>query len=526
MLGLPRYLETPRARTRPLQPKRLLVVALVGTALLFLVLTDAAWAQERGSTPQYPTPQLVAPSSGATISNPDSLQFRWRVEERVDGDGIDGYRRLYHRLVVTPDSEGQAVGTDSAANSVRVVKTYPEWTDDASSQEEASSTGPYPTVGDWFSAAQDQASAPRRDNTREARLSHPTVGDWFPEDTEKASLPNGTYSWEVHLVGATPEGEEILASSSASLFTVKLAENGRDEETRSASVVREVRLDFFDLRLRGPAVEARLVRNPSSGGDHVLRQIELLRSQYPITLQWDRAELTDSFPDRQVRLVDEKTGGELLDADMKASSTTEVASADVTTLEVRSSQVAAAQPPDHVTLTLMPKVGAFLSGVSSFEDVSGEAGAALGGEQSVFTWGGSAAFGARDGTMNLRLTGLGTSSSLVSTTEGVESDARIGRDRLLMLTGDLVLRPIPRFVVQPYGIGGLGARRLSVQQLEESGPGPEWDLTAQVGVGLDVRVGNVTVGLEVMDYLTGFDGPDGDLQHDAFLFLALGVPIF
>jgi hypothetical protein len=180
----------------------------------------------------------------------------------------------------------------------------------------------------------------------------------------------------------------------------------------------------------------------------------------------------------------------------------------------------------NATLTLMPKAGLFLSGVSSFGDISGEAASVLDGEQSVLAWGGSIAFGSRNGPVNLRLTGLHTTGSLVSAPEGATADGSAVRDQVFALTGDLVARPIPRFIVQPYGIGGLGARRLSVQQLEEFDPGSQWDLTAQVGVGVDVRVGNVTIGLEAVDYLTGFAETDSDVQHDAFLFLALGIPIF
>lgn len=82
--------------------------------------------------------------------------------------------------------------------------------------------------------------------------------------------------------------------------------------------------------------------------------------------------------------------------------------------------------------------------------------AALTGQQSVFTYGGSVAFGSRDGPVNLRLTGLRTSGSLVSTTEGMEPASGTVRDRMLALTGDVVVRPIPRFLIQPYAIGGGG----------------------------------------------------------------------
>lgn len=52
-------------------------------------------------------------------------------------------------------------------------------------------------------------------------------------------------------------------------------------------------------------------------------------------------------------------------------------------------------------------------------------------------------------------------------------------------------------------------------------------MTAQVGAGVDLRLGDqsITLGVEVVDYLTGFAGSRSELQHDAFVFVTLGVPI-
>jgi hypothetical protein len=46
-----------------------------------------------------------------------------------------------------------------------------------------------------------------------------------------------------------------------------------------------------------------------------------------------------------------------------------------------------------------------------------------------------------------------------------------------------------------------------------------------VGVGADLQLGGLTLGVEIVDYLTrGGETGDG-LQHDAFAFLTLGVPL-
>jgi hypothetical protein len=174
-----------------------------------------------------------------------------------------------------------------------------------------------------------------------------------------------------------------------------------------------------------------------------------------------------------------------------------------------------------VWVAVLAKGGAFLSGISTVEDISGAAGSTLGGQQSVFTWGGSMALGSRNGPLNARLTGLRTTSSLVSATEGIDNDVGSVPEKLLLLTGDLVLRPIPRLLIQPYAIGGVGGRRLSVTEGDGDGVA-SWNATAQVGIGADLRLGGVTLGAEVVDYMSS---PSGGLQHDAFVFLVLGVPI-
>lgn len=500
---------------------------VVGTFLFFLVLVNSVHAQAPGSPPPDRTPILLAPAEGTTITHPDSLRFRWRVDGEPSADETTDYHRFYQRLLVTPTSGGQASAATQRTRS-RVVRTYPELISDDPSEAEPLKSGPYPVVGDWFPEGEAPSPRPGNEGVWETRLFHPTVGDWYPGNPEGAPLPNGTYRWEIRVVAETATGEEqVLASSPSSTFTVSLAENGPGDG--SPSERRTVQLDLFDLRLTGRGAEAILVRGGHSDEDRVPWRIEIQRSNYPVTLRWRRAAVTDSLPDRPVRLVDGETGGNAVDVDMKANGSTEITDSDVKTLEVQLGQVASAQTADNVALTLMPRLGAFLSGVGSVGDISGEVGAALGRAQSVLSWGGSVAFGSRNGTVNVRLTGLRTTGSLVSTTEGVESAAGTTPNKLLFLTGDLVLRPIPRVLVQPYALGGVGARRLSVEAFGgtagEVNVDPRWDPSVQVGIGADVRVGNVTLGLEVVDYLSGFDS-DGGLQHDAFVFAAVGIPVF
>lgn len=230
-----------------------------------------------------------------------------------------------------------------------------------------------------------------------------------------------------------------------------------------------------------------------------------------------------------VQLVGETANGtrEVLASSQTATFTVTAPSEATPAVEEPSSpDDLSARGPDQVSITLMPRGGLFLSGVSSLEDISGEAGAALGGEKSVLTLGGSIAFGSRDGPANLRITGLHTTGSLVSTQEGTTSPADFRRESILALTGDLVVRPLPRLLVQPYAIGGLGARRIAAPQRDEIASHARWDLAAQIGVGADLRLGNVTLGVEVVDYLTGSADSGNSFQHDAFVFLTLGIPVY
>jgi hypothetical protein len=498
--------------------------------LLVAVLPNTAASQGRKSSGQQQAPTLLAPASGATLSSPDSLRFRWRLSADAGPDLGERYRRVYQRLLVTPEAEDPETEGRTDEDRPRVVRTYPGPQSGDSSRTESSSTDRYPAVGDWYPDVEGSRTAFEPDGVREARLLYPTAGDWYPGASPQSPLPNGSYQWEVHLLGETRTGtEEVLVGSRVSTFTVEIEVENAAEEEQSPSPISEVPLDLFDLRLTGRAAEARLTRVQSPDDDRSLWQIEIQSATSPVTLRWNRAAVADSFPDRPVQLRDGQTSGNVVDVDMKENETAEITNSNVRTLQVRPEQVASTQPSDEVTLTLMPKAGAFLSGVSSFGDVSGEAGSALGGEQSVLSWGGSVAFGSRNGTVNARLTGLRTTGSLVSTSDGVESAEDAVPNKLLLLTGDLILRPIPRFLVQPYAIGGAGTRRLSATAFAETS-GEErttssWDPTVQVGGGVDLRLGNVTLGLEVVDYLTGITG-EGGLKHDAFVFVTLGVPIY
>jgi len=524
MLCLPRTNGVPPRGS--LSQIRSLSVRMVG-AFVLVVLASTARAQVPKSSFQNQTLTPVAPPPGATISSLDSLRFRWRMTGEPNAEEASHYRRLYQRLVVTPNSKHQGPSATERTRS-RIVRTDPERISAPSPPSGSSKESPYPVVGAWFPEVNEPPQRPAEKDMWKIRLSHPVVGDWYPGHPSRRPLPDGMYRWEIRLVAETAAGkEQLLASSQSSTFTVDLAENNPEKESPLRN--RTVHLDLFDFRLSGRNAQASLVRKPASDGDHTPWRIEIRSTNSPTTLHWAPTAVTDSFPDATVRLVDAETGGNKVDVNLKKTSTLTITDSQIKTLEVRPDQIVSTSSSDNVTLTLMPKLGTFLSGANSFGDISDEAGSTLKGDHAMLSWGGSAAFGSRNGTMNFRLTGLRTTGSLVSTTESVEASTSPIPEKLLLLTGDFVLRPIPRFLVQPYAIGGAGARRLSIGESEgvasELDTRPRWDPTVQVGIGVDLRLGNVTVGFEVVDYLTGLGTSEDEIQHDAFAFLTLGIPL-
>ena len=174
---------------------------------------------------------------------------------------------------------------------------------------------------------------------------------------------------------------------------------------------------------------------------------------------------------------------------------------------------------DPISLTIMGRGGSSLPGALNAGDVTSAAGATLSGEQSIFTVGGSLSFGSRNASTNFRLTALRSEGAL--STAGTDPTLS-GDGTFTAVTGDLILRPIPRFLIQPYAIGGLGAQKIAGPSLQDE----NWRFTTQVGLGADLRLGRrgVILGVEAVDYLSGFGG--GNVTHHAFIAAVLGIPLF
>jgi hypothetical protein len=113
--------------------------------------------------------------------------------------------------------------------------------------------------------------------------------------------------------------------------------------------------------------------------------------------------------------------------------------------------------------------------------------------------------------------------------DGVQGRDRIGDGSVLAVAADVVLRPLPRFLVQPYALGGLGLKRQDYSY-DRDGigtnplPADRRDVALHVGIGADVMLGGFGVMAEITDYITRH--PDGGLgQHDAFAFVGLRLSL-
>lgn len=109
----------------------------------------------------------------------------------------------------------------------------------------------------------------------------------------------------------------------------------------------------------------------------------------------------------------------------------------------------------------------------------------------------------------------------------------LGQATILVVTGDIVLRPLPpTAVAQPYFLGGAGIKRHDIA----IGPVADTPLrtgittraTLHVGGGFDVRLGPLSGVLEISDYISTFPDADGGsrLQNTIFGMIGFRVAMF
>jgi hypothetical protein len=115
----------------------------------------------------------------------------------------------------------------------------------------------------------------------------------------------------------------------------------------------------------------------------------------------------------------------------------------------------------------------------------------------------------------------GTVAYASGTTIKNASKQDIGKGNVLATAADLVIRPIPRILVQPYLIAGAGEKFYKYDQSATllSG-GDKNSFALHGGLGADLMVGSVGVAAELTDFVS--KGADDKWNvHDAFLMVGL-----
>ena len=126
-------------------------------------------------------------------------------------------------------------------------------------------------------------------------------------------------------------------------------------------------------------------------------------------------------------------------------------------------------------------------------------------------------------------------NSEITFDEGVGTTESQVEQQMLALTGDLVLRPIPRLLVlQPYLLVGAGVKRYDFE-FQDAGGGVEafddstTDFALHGGLGFDLGLGPLALVVEASDYISWFEpegADDSEMQHDLFLMAGIRVGLF
>lgn len=132
----------------------------------------------------------------------------------------------------------------------------------------------------------------------------------------------------------------------------------------------------------------------------------------------------------------------------------------------------------------------------------------------------------RDGTLslgaNIDFGALrGTVAYASGTTIKNASKEEIGKGSVLATTADLVIRPLPRILVQPYFVAGAGEKFYRYDETASLLSGGNTHAFGwHGGIGADVMLGSIGVAGELTDFVSkGVD--DKWNVHDAFLMVGL-----
>lgn len=140
----------------------------------------------------------------------------------------------------------------------------------------------------------------------------------------------------------------------------------------------------------------------------------------------------------------------------------------------------------------------------------------------------------REGTLGIGLNvesgwlrgSIAYASGATLSEDGTQGD--IGDGSVLAIAADIVVRPLPRLLVQPYLLGGAGFKNQSFSY-DDDGignalPEDQRDLTLHAGVGADVMFGRIGIMAEVSDYISQNSNDEWG-QHDAFAMVGLRLKL-
>lgn len=132
----------------------------------------------------------------------------------------------------------------------------------------------------------------------------------------------------------------------------------------------------------------------------------------------------------------------------------------------------------------------------------------------------------RDGTLSLGAdldVGIlrGTLVYASGTTIKDANRSEIGKGTVAAATADLVIRPLPRILVQPYLVAGAGEKffRYDDSAVQLAG-GNQHVFGLHGGVGADIMLGSIGVAGELTDFVSKGADDKWDV-HDAFLMVGL-----
>ena len=164
----------------------------------------------------------------------------------------------------------------------------------------------------------------------------------------------------------------------------------------------------------------------------------------------------------------------------------------------------------HAQVTITPMVGGYIP-ASDVNQVKGSASTIAKTRDGTLALGADIDFGPLRGTI----------AYASGTTIKNASKQDIGKGNVLATAADLVIRPIPRILVQPYLIAGAGEKFYKYDQSASllSG-GDKNSFALHGGLGADLMLGSVGVAAELTDFVS--KGADDKWNvHDAFLMVGL-----